>query len=312
MRDFNVFEITEFIRGAFTLHTRAYNADKPINPKSNYGRLYKLAREGAARAESGPAPLVRLEPRDAEKKKALLQRRGDAVNVVDPGFVPPGAKEYVLLSIEGRCVDAPRGVKGQSFGGFPTLQLTGNCEKAQQKKFNETVVYIWQPEHGYLRPAHREPGRVLCIDARSISIFPVAKDSFWNLAPQMITCKPDRPSQQWAHDPQTGNMRNPITGLCMAADQASFCQQRARRVVCRVARWIKQRRCAVQLREPHAGVLICAPYPAYDLCTCRSYPLTRAPLACALPSVCSAAREWEAGPQAVRKKVHPARQVDPI
>ena len=240
MRDFNVYEIAEFIRGAFTLHTRAYNADKPIHPKSNYGRLYKLAREGAAREEPGAAPLVRLEPRDAAKKKALLQRRGDAVNVVDPGFVPPGAKEYVLLSIDKHCVDAPRGVKGQSFGGFPTLQLTGNCEKAQQKKFNETVVYIWQPEHGYLRPAHREPGRVLCIDAMPISIFPVAKDSFWNLAPQMISCKPDRPSQQWEHDPKTGNMKNPITGLCMEADQASHVHMHMRMWVWV---WVRARAC---------------------------------------------------------------------
>ena len=196
MRDFTIYEIAEFIRGAFTLHTRAYNADKPINPSSNYGRLYALAREGASKKETASRSLVLLPPRDAFKKAALLQKRGDAVNVVDPGFVPTGTKEFVLLSsaaIHGRCVDARRGVKGQSFGGFPTLQLTGNCDKAQ-KKFNETVVFIWQQTAGtgYLRPAHREPGRVLCIDALPISIFPIAKEDHWNLAPQMITCNPSR------------------------------------------------------------------------------------------------------------------------
>lgn len=192
MRDFAIDEIAQFIRGAFVLHTRAYNADKPINPKSNYGRLYSLAAKGAASSLEVSSDLVPLKPRNREQFEDILRRRGNEVNVVDPAFIPRGDKNFVLLksASTGNCVDARRGVKGETFGGFPTLQATGNCAKTQ-KKFNETVVYMWYPEWGYLRPAHREPGRILCVDAMAYTIYP-PKDITWTVAPQMITCKADR------------------------------------------------------------------------------------------------------------------------
>jgi hypothetical protein len=215
MRDFNIGEISQLIRGAFILHTRAYNADKPIHPKSNYGRLYALAAAGAAAGHDESADLVPLPPRNRTELEDILHRRGDNVNVVDPAFIPRGAKQFVLLksAATGQCVDAVRGVKGETFGGFPTLQAGGNCAKAQTK-FNETVVFLWYSEWGYLRPAHREPGRVLCVDALSYNIYP-PKDVTWKVTPQMITCKSNRPSQQWTFDVKHGVMKNPHTQFCM-------------------------------------------------------------------------------------------------
>jgi hypothetical protein len=194
MHKFAMEETMEFIRGAFVLHTRAYNADKPINPRSNYGMLYHRAKIEASKRKSDPSDLVPLPPRNLLTKSALLQKRGDTVDVVDPGFIPRGPLEFVLLKTDaGNCIDARRGVRGQTFGGFPELSATGDCAKAQKSKFNETVVFMWQSKWGYLRPAHREPGRVLCVDALPLNIYPpLARNNNWTSSPQMITCNPNR------------------------------------------------------------------------------------------------------------------------
>ena len=161
MRDFSIQEILEFIRGAFVLHTRAYNAEKPINPRSNYGRLYKMAADGAGSQISVPivATSARTE-KEVAQMADLFERRGEPDKIVDPAYIPRGRRENVIIASQmyrGACVNAARYVKGEMYGGLPELQATGNCDAAR-KGFNETVVFLWHPETGHLRPAHREPG----------------------------------------------------------------------------------------------------------------------------------------------------------
>lgn len=153
--DFTLDETLDFIRGSFVLHTRAYGADKPINPDSNFGRLYRAAAASAARGLSAPISLVKIEPRtrsEAELFAANFARHGYDANSVDPSFVPTGRKQYVMLrptarEFRGRCIDALRSIKGQMFGGNPELRVMGDCKRTE-KKFNESVVWIWHPESG--------------------------------------------------------------------------------------------------------------------------------------------------------------------
>lgn len=100
------------------------------------------------------------------------------------------------------------------YGGNPELIGTADCSAAT-KHFNETVVFLWHPLGGYLRPAHREPGRVLCVDALAMSAQTLPTTA-WNTAPKMITCNPNRPTQQWSID-DGGHVKNPHTSLCMEA-----------------------------------------------------------------------------------------------
>ena len=90
----------------------------------------------------------------------LFERRGEPDKIVDPAYIPRGRRENVIIASQmyrGACVNAARYVKGEMYGGLPELQATGNCDAAR-KGFNETVVFLWHPETGHLRPAHREPG----------------------------------------------------------------------------------------------------------------------------------------------------------
>jgi hypothetical protein len=219
MRTFSIYEVLEFIRGAFVLHSRAYKAIKPIHPRSNYGRLYQLAAEGAKAAGIKSAPLVGIAPRSQSGEAeltVLFERRGERDNVVDPPFVPRTPWRPVLLKSArlGSCVNAVRHVKGEMYGGNPELIVTADCPAAT-RKFNETVVFLWHADGGYLRPAHREPGRVLCADALVLSAQSIPAIS-WSTAPKMITCNPDRPTQQWSFDAD-GRLANPHTGLCIEA-----------------------------------------------------------------------------------------------
>ena len=60
IRNWNLDEVLELIRGAFVLHTRGYNARKPLPEDSNFGRLYARAEQGAALRDDSPRALVRM------------------------------------------------------------------------------------------------------------------------------------------------------------------------------------------------------------------------------------------------------------
>jgi hypothetical protein len=69
----------------------------------------------------------------------------------------------------------------------------------------------------YLRPAHKEPGRVLCVDALALSAHAaLGPGGSWSTRVKMITCNPDRPTQQWSLG-RDGRIANPHTSLCAEA-----------------------------------------------------------------------------------------------
>lgn len=69
MKGLAINEILELIRGTFIIHTRAYNAKKPMDPDSNFYRLYSLFRKGALQNVSEPAPAMKLGKRTEEEEK---------------------------------------------------------------------------------------------------------------------------------------------------------------------------------------------------------------------------------------------------
>ena len=163
MHEFSITETLEFIRGAFTLHTRAYKAAKPIHPRSNYGRLYKLAATMATIATSTrssgskPMSLVGVSPRNTSEIALigrLFERRGELDNVVDPPFVPRSPWRPVLIQSTrlGTCVNAVRHVKGEMYGGNPELQVAADCADSSVT-FNETVVFLWHEQEGCVQSA---------------------------------------------------------------------------------------------------------------------------------------------------------------
>ena len=191
---YTIDETLELIRGAFVLHSRAYNAKKPLNSNSGFAKLYARAATLAAANRPEPTPIVKIAPRDPEEKAAyveLLNRRGQDANLVratacpspsalallnptprkvDPAFIPAGPRHFVLLEaaeprFKNLCLDAERNLPGQSFGGHPELRAAGDCAAAlkQRMKVGKTsvqTVFIWHPLDGYVRPAHAEPGKV--------------------------------------------------------------------------------------------------------------------------------------------------------
>ena len=158
MHEFSIGETLEFVRGAFTLHTRAYKAAKPMHPSSNYGRLYRLAAQMATAATTRGSrgakatPLVGVRPRNANEialLEQLFERRGELDNVVDPPFVPRSPWRPVLIQStrQSTCVNAVRHVKGEMYGGNPELQATADCALSSVT-FNETVVFLWHEQEG--------------------------------------------------------------------------------------------------------------------------------------------------------------------
>eukprot|EP00036_Acanthoecidae_sp_10tr_P018353 CAMPEP_0206296834 /NCGR_PEP_ID=MMETSP0106_2-20121207/5869_1 /ASSEMBLY_ACC=CAM_ASM_000206 /TAXON_ID=81532 /ORGANISM="Acanthoeca-like sp., Strain 10tr" /LENGTH=648 /DNA_ID=CAMNT_0053727497 /DNA_START=214 /DNA_END=2161 /DNA_ORIENTATION=- len=127
----------EMIRGAFVLHTRGYNAKKPLSNHSGFAKLYALA---ARRAASRPAPrggpgshLYRaLGPRDVAEEahfRRLLAPRGP--NVVEPTFLPwhgPNSTYSIETARFPRmCLAASR---ARSIGDHPVVAVA-DCTTAR-------------------------------------------------------------------------------------------------------------------------------------------------------------------------------------
>ena len=91
-RGLDIEDALEMIRGAFVLHTRGYNAAKPLNKDSGFAKLYARAELLAARDGPSPSGLYRaLGQRTAKERthfQQLVNNRGP--NVVEPTFLPRG------------------------------------------------------------------------------------------------------------------------------------------------------------------------------------------------------------------------------
>ena len=90
IRNWSLDDVLELIRGAFVLHTRGYNAIKPLHPESNFAKLYKIAKDGAARQNDAPVAIIKTAVRtpDDESHYATLHKRLKPTHV-DPPFQPP-------------------------------------------------------------------------------------------------------------------------------------------------------------------------------------------------------------------------------
>lgn len=112
MRGLSISQILELIRGSFIIHTRAYNAKKPMHPESNFARLYELAREGALKNLTAPVPMNpagigRRSPEVEESYRAAWSQRQALTpgvmrsNAVEPPWYPPKPRSRVLVRVKG-------------------------------------------------------------------------------------------------------------------------------------------------------------------------------------------------------------------
>ena len=204
IRNWNLDEVLELIRGAFVLHTRGYNARKPLPEDSNFGRLYARAKRGAALKDDSPRPLVRVGARNATEQagynKIYARLRP---TMVEPPFMP--AAPWVLLQLktlkqgakEESCVYAER--SPGTYGHLSQLEISPRCAsdsilEADQPllgKMHERHTWMWHPKTGHIRPAIREPGRIYCLDGE-LAFGRGSAD-----VPMVNICNPTRESQRW-------------------------------------------------------------------------------------------------------------------
>lgn len=104
-------DLFQLLRGTFIIHTRAYNAKKPMHPTSNFARLYKHFHEGAAQnlTEAVPAmPLGRRTPAEEVAFAASWEARQmtasmvNKLNSVEPPWFP--AKPRMRLKFESEAI----------------------------------------------------------------------------------------------------------------------------------------------------------------------------------------------------------------
>ena len=129
IRNWSLDDVLELIRGAFVLHTRGYNAIKPLHPESNFAKLYKIAKDGAARQNDAPVAIIKTAVRtpDDESHYATLHKRLKPTHV-DPPFQP--APPWHLIQLEpliatSICMYAER--SPGSYGALSITELRPTC-----------------------------------------------------------------------------------------------------------------------------------------------------------------------------------------
>eukprot|EP00041_Stephanoeca_diplocostata_P023501 m.578799 g.578799 ORF g.578799 m.578799 type:complete len:763 (+) comp22309_c0_seq5:142-2430(+) len=200
-RGWTLDQVLEMIRGAFVLHTRGYNAKKPLHPESNFYQLYARAKAGALRNISDPVPLVNTGKRSAAEDTAYAKLYARLRQTsVEPPFLP--TPPWVLIQLQSplvrKCLFAAR--SPGTYGKLSPAEVKGMCAtddvlKTQENglpKSHEQQTWQWHMETGYIRPAIREPGRIYCLDA-----IPVTRDVAHDNPPMANVCHPGRPGQLW-------------------------------------------------------------------------------------------------------------------
>lgn len=119
--------------------SKGYNVPKPLEPTSNFAKLYALAKEHADMHTSAPVPMHPLGSRTMAEHahfQVLLSRRGH--NVVEPSFIPEGPWTPPLqiesAALPGHCLssDRPKGI------GDTTSLLLRKCTSG-----GEMSHWIW-------------------------------------------------------------------------------------------------------------------------------------------------------------------------
>eukprot|EP00040_Diaphanoeca_grandis_P003765 m.25830 g.25830 ORF g.25830 m.25830 type:complete len:718 (+) comp15181_c0_seq2:313-2466(+) len=205
IRNWELDEVLELIRGAFVLHTRGYNARKPLHPKSNFAKLYALAKEGAEKKDPTPIALIPTKartPQEQEKYESIYARMKPTH--VEPPFQPPPPWKLIQLQTvqdEELCLFAER--SAGSYGKLSTAEAVTKCANEDElktlsnpfPKYYERHTWQWHYESGYIRPAIREPGRVYCLDSEPIGLN--IHVSEYHGSPMVNVCNPTRGGQKW-------------------------------------------------------------------------------------------------------------------
>lgn len=132
---------------------------------------------------------------------------------IEPIYLPSGsARVYQLKSarFRGTCLAAQRPI---ATGDSPALVLRSDCNVR-----DETTHWAWQNASGAIRPALSHSiggglwGRIMCMAG-----VPWHSKDDWDMAPSMLNCDPESPSQRWSVDEQTGIVKNLGLGMCVQA-----------------------------------------------------------------------------------------------
>lgn len=229
MRGLNITEELELLRGSFIIHTRAYNANKPLGVRSNFHRLYLLFRAGAEKglSQSVPAmPLGRRTPAEEEHYSLIWAKRmtltGDVnkFNVVEPPWYPRGPRQRVQVLLT------------NTLGGSSPVCMGYFMKEMKDLGMNFPVgtfpscssrMWAWNPgtvpgEGGYLRPWIRTPKKVLCMDGNPKSAYGRRAPAGVQVA--TVVCNPTRRSQKWLH--ALGRLINMESKLCLHAPEAAM------------------------------------------------------------------------------------------
>ena len=224
MRGLNIAEELELIRGSFIIHTRAYNAAKPLGKRSNFYRLYELFKKGALLNDPTPRSAMPLGPRTAEEEvdfdriwnaRLKLTPRVNQANVVEPPWYPPGDRKRVLISL-GKPMGGSLGVHQKV-----DRNLGGNGHLGYFADSNPMRAWVFTPglagEGGHFRPWDARPAKILCLDG-------AAQEAYGPKAPSGVevavaVCNPKRRSQRWLF--AVGRLVNVESKLCLEAPESS-------------------------------------------------------------------------------------------
>jgi hypothetical protein len=205
MRGLTIQEELELIRGSFIIHTRAYNAAKPLGERSNFYRLYELFREGREANIPDPVPAMPLGQRSAAEEaefdriwtaRLALTPRVNQRNVVEPPWYPKPYPTSPRSRVRIQLKDIPDA--GLGMHNQVERNLGGNGPVGYIKG-SQLQTWAWNPgppgQGGHFRPWIARPPKVLCLDGD-------AQEAYGSRAPPgvvvaAVVCNPTRRSQKW-------------------------------------------------------------------------------------------------------------------
>lgn len=102
---------------------------------------------------------------------------------------------------------------GEAKGKCATTAILTDIHENGLPKIHERQTWQWHPNSGHVRPAIREPGRIYCLDAASVT---KSRERDGVEGPPMVNvCNPDRDTQLWVSTKRHS--------LCNQTTQTSMC-----------------------------------------------------------------------------------------
>lgn len=220
MKGLNIAEILDLIRGSAIIHTRAYNAKKPMHPESNFAQLYELVRKLAEKNITDPIPVnpLGIGQRNASVERLYKHawqerlRKTPGVNrpnLVEPPWFPTGTRVRVLLKslAHTSCIGVGKQEK-KEIGNNPAVVHGFECSASGRVPMKASWAWQQTPDNtagGFLRPWTLTPKKILCLDGQPEAVYGRRFPSTMAIA--LVGCVPDRPAQRW------GVLRNRIVNM---------------------------------------------------------------------------------------------------